>query len=82
MHIRNKRGQSTVEYILLVTAVVAVIIAFVTGNNSIFKTQITSTLNQTTNQINVESGYFAGSHNSPAGDVANPVKLDTANYAQ
>jgi Flp pilus assembly pilin Flp len=29
MHIKNKRGQSTVEYVLLVTAVVAVIIAFV-----------------------------------------------------
>ena len=30
MHIKNKRGQSTVEYVLLVTAVVAAIIAFVT----------------------------------------------------
>ena len=33
MHIKNKKGQSTVEYILLVTAVVAVIIVFGNGNN-------------------------------------------------
>jgi len=31
MKINNKRGQSTVEYVLLVTAVVAVMIAFSTN---------------------------------------------------
>ena len=36
MHIKNKRGQSTVEYILLVTAVVGVVIAFVASGNSPF----------------------------------------------
>ncbi len=33
MYIKNKRGQSTVEYVLLVTAVVAVMIAFATSQS-------------------------------------------------
>jgi Flp pilus assembly pilin Flp len=45
MHIKNKRGQSTVEYILLMTAVVAVIIALVAGNKSQFQGTLSNTLN-------------------------------------
>jgi hypothetical protein len=52
MHIKNKRGQSTVEYILLVTAVVAVIIAFESGNGSgTFKNTLSDTLNSATQDI-------------------------------
>jgi len=46
MHTKNKRGQSTVEYILLMTAVVAVIIGFVaTQNKGGFQDQLNQTIN-------------------------------------
>ena len=37
MFIKKKKGQSTVEYIILVTAVIAVIIVFVNSNSSLFR---------------------------------------------
>jgi hypothetical protein len=45
---RARKGQSTVEYILLVTAVVAVIILFTTGKNSPFQQRLNSVFNTTT----------------------------------
>ena len=57
MHIKNKRGQSTVEYILLVTAVVAVIIVFVTSNNKGgFQRQLNTTLNTVIQDMNSMAG--------------------------
>ena len=51
-----RKGQSTVEYILLVTAVVAVIILFTVGNGSLFQTRLSSVFNQTTqDMLNVAS---------------------------
>lgn len=44
-------GQSTVEYILLVTAVIAVVILFVTGKNSSFQTRLNSVLDISTNSM-------------------------------
>ncbi len=41
-------GQSTVEYILLVAAVIAVIILF-TGPGGAFRTKLQSTIDKTTN---------------------------------
>ena len=50
------KGQSTVEYILLVTAVVAVIILFTVGNKSLFQTRLTNVFNQTSqDMLNVAS---------------------------
>ena len=50
------KGQSTVEYILLVTAVVAVILLFTLGNNSLFQTRLTNVFNQTSqDMLNVAS---------------------------
>ena len=43
----KNNGQSTVEYILLVTAVIGVIILFTTGNNSGFKQSLNKTINMT-----------------------------------
>jgi uncharacterized protein (UPF0333 family) len=42
---RKKKGQSTLEYVLLVTAVIVVIIALVLNPNSPFKQSLNSTLN-------------------------------------
>jgi Flp pilus assembly pilin Flp len=62
MYIKNKKGQSTVEYILLVTAVVAVMIVFVAGKNSPFQTQLNGTLNTVTQDMNKVADGFATSH--------------------
>jgi hypothetical protein len=48
---RASKGQSTVEYILLVTAVVAVIILFTAGNNSPFQSRLNSVFNTTTQDM-------------------------------
>ena len=52
--VQHIKGQSTVEYILLVTAVIAVIILFTTGNNGPFRTQLTNVLATTSaDMVNV-----------------------------
>ena len=48
---RAHKGQSTVEYILLVTAVVAVVILFTAGNGSIFQQRLNSVFNTTTQDM-------------------------------
>lgn len=63
MHIKNKRGQSTVEYVLLVTAVLAVVIAFVVGQKSPFQTQLNQAYNTATQGMNVEGEQLSSSHN-------------------
>ena len=74
MHIKNKRGQSTVEYILLLTAVVFVIIAFFASSNpGGFKAQLNATLNQATQDMNTMGGVLVDSHASssaPTGSTA------------
>ena len=62
MHIKNKRGQSTVEYVLLVTAVVAVIIAFVTGSKSGLQAQLNSTLNGAVTDVGTLGDRLTNSH--------------------
>ena len=79
MHIKNKRGQSTVEYILLVTAVLAVIIAFVAGNGSVFKNNLNSTYTTATNDINSLAQTLMLSHASVNASTAStqpPFNLD------
>lgn len=49
--LKNRKGQSTVEYILLVTAVVAVMIMFATNNNGGLRGKLNATLDQTANGI-------------------------------
>jgi len=55
---RANQGQSTVEYILLVTAVIAVIVVFTAGNKSLFQTRLTSVFNQTTQDMVNVSTYL------------------------
>lgn len=47
----NQKGQSTVEYILLVTAVIGVVVLFMTGNNNKFQQRLTNTLDISTNSM-------------------------------
>ncbi len=53
---RKHNGQSTVEYLLLITAVIAVIVLFTTGTTSPFQQRMTSVFNSTTqDMLNVAS---------------------------
>jgi len=67
MHIKNKKGQSTVEYVLLMTAVVAVIIGFVATNNTGgFQDQMNKNLNSAVSDIGSMTDKLTASHNPPA----------------
>jgi Flp pilus assembly pilin Flp len=54
---RAQKGQSTVEYILLVTAVIGVIILF-TSNGGPFQTGLNSVFNSTTQDMLNVSTYL------------------------
>ena len=45
---KNKKGQSTLEYIILVTAVVAIILVFL-GPTGIFRSRLNATLDTASN---------------------------------
>ncbi len=81
MHIKNKKGQSTVEYVLLMTAVIVVIIAFVGTKNSGFQAQLNSALNQAAADMNSEAGQLTTSHAAtpaPTGTISLPYSVDVA----
>ena len=48
LRLKKKLGQSTVEYILLFTAVVGILIAFLISPSSPFKTKLNETLSSGT----------------------------------
>jgi uncharacterized protein (UPF0333 family) len=52
---RHKRGQSTLEYVLLVTAVIVVLIALVLNKQSPFQNALNSTLTTGINGMTVFS---------------------------
>lgn len=60
MLIKKKKGQSTVEYIILVTAVVAVIIFFVVNPGSPFRTKVNDTLGNATDAMSNMAGRLNG----------------------
>ena len=62
MHIKNRRGQSTVEYVLLVTAVVAVMIAFTTKQNSGLQGHLNQALDTAATDMENLSNSLSASH--------------------
>lgn len=60
--LRNRKGQSTVEYIILVTAVIAVIIVFVFNPNSPFRQRVNQTFDQATNSMTNMSERLSNSY--------------------
>ena len=79
MHIKNKKGQSTVEYVLLVTAVVAVMIAFSTNQNSGLQSQLNGALVSVSNDMNSLAKTLSESQVTPSGYVtpaAPPYNID------
>lgn len=57
--IKDRKGQSTLEYIILVTAIIVVIIALVMGSNSPFSQGLNSTYSKMLNSTNVMSNRLA-----------------------
>jgi len=80
MYIKNKRGQSTVEYVLLVTAVIAVIIALVTSNNGGLKGQLNSTYNSALTTVSDITGRLQNSEgpSNPGGTGTPPYSINAA----
>ena len=60
--LNNKRGQSTVEYILLVTAVVVVMVLFLLNNNAPFQNKLNSTLKSVTTDIGTMGTRLDAAH--------------------
>lgn len=60
MLIKKKKGQSTVEYIILVTAVLAAIILFVANPGSPFRSRLDNTLNSATDAMVNMAGRLNG----------------------
>ena len=46
--LRSKKGQSTVEYLILVAGVIALLLVFVGSNTGVFQTAITDTYSNAT----------------------------------
>lgn len=64
---RNKKGQSTMEYVIMATAVMAVIIGFVASDNSPFRSKLNSLLGQAANDMDSSYGKLSDSHSPLAG---------------
>lgn len=58
--LKNKKGQSTLEYIILVTAVVAVLLVFL-GPAGIFQNTFNSTLKDVSGVMNMMSNRYVNS---------------------
>ena len=61
----NKKGQSTVEYLLLVTAVLGVFIVLLVRNDSIFKQRVTNTFNIATSDMVDIANRLSNTHFTP-----------------
>lgn len=56
---KQKKGQSTVEYILLFAAIIAVLMVFLAGP---FRATVQTTVDSVDGEVNTVSGYMVGSH--------------------
>ena len=58
---RKKKGQSTLEYIILVTGVITILIVFLNPTNGVFNQAFNSTLKQGTNGMEDMANRLSGS---------------------
>ena len=63
----QRKGQSTVEYIILVSAVLAVAILFLTNSNSGFQKKLGDSMNSALDHVNAMKDILTNSHNAPVG---------------
>lgn len=59
--LKNKKAQSTIEYIILVTAVIVIIILFMMTPGSVFRTALNGTLADTSDGMKNMSERLKGS---------------------
>jgi hypothetical protein len=59
--LKNRKAQSTLEYIILIAAVIAVMLIFLAGESSPFRTALNSTMGDATNSMVDMSGRLGGS---------------------
>lgn len=59
--LKNRKAQSTLEYIILIAAVIAVMLIFLAGENSPFRSALNSTLEDATNSMSEMSGRLGDS---------------------
>lgn len=76
----NKRGQSTVEYILLVAAVIAVVIAFTANQNTGVQGQLNTTLNAAYTQVDDMASRYVNAE--PTTNGSSPASQVTVNILQ
>ncbi|MDP8265181.1 MAG: class III signal peptide-containing protein [Candidatus Aceula lacicola] len=62
MRLRNKKGQSTLEYIILVTAIVAVMIIFLSPGGKL-QTVVEDSYNTVADEVTDAAGALAGNFN-------------------
>ncbi len=74
---KGRKGQSTVEYIVLVTAVVAVGIAFLTSPAGPFQSKLTNTMSVTTNKIKTMGDRLNRVTTADNSEAGEPQKLYT-----
>ena len=64
-HSKKKKGQVTLEFILLVAAIVAILIVFLNPNGGVFSTALNQTFQQGTNGMQNMAARLSGSRNTP-----------------
>ena len=80
MHIKNRKGQSTVEYVLLVTAVIAVMVAFATSKSTGLQGQLNSSLTNVVGDLGNMANTLADSHSATTANyVAPPLNYVVTN---
>jgi hypothetical protein len=58
----NKKGQSTVEYIVLVTAIIGAIVLFMFSKDSLFQGHLRNTVNTAVEQIGTKGDALEDTH--------------------
>jgi uncharacterized protein (UPF0333 family) len=65
MSIRHRKAQSTLEYVLLVTAVIVIIIGLLVTDGSPFKKALKNSLETGITGMENKAATLAGSHTTP-----------------
>ena len=75
----NRKGQSTIEYIILVAAVIAVMIFFAGQNNTGLQQRLNNTYDIATNDMQAKGVALSDSHSqTPQAGPGNPVAFNPA----
>ena len=73
---RSQSGQSTVEYIVLVTAVIGAIILFMNGPNSVFQQKVNTTIDTATEGMTTRATALEGTHNAASFNATPKITMD------